>query len=70
MVNPVFTHDVPYRYVAKVESDDRGTLTVTTTQAPSKSAPSDLPAPSSTTSSALRTGLWLRSTQDVRSGEI
>ncbi|WP_405787589.1 hypothetical protein [Streptomyces sp. NBC_01367] len=33
VVNPVFTHDVPYRYVAKVESDDGGTLTVTTTQA-------------------------------------
>ncbi|MFB6581546.1 hypothetical protein ACFCYC_29775 [Streptomyces sp. NPDC056402] len=22
VVNPVFTHDVPYRYVAEVESDD------------------------------------------------
>ncbi|MFI8390693.1 hypothetical protein [Streptomyces sp. NPDC085540] len=33
VVNPVFTHDVPYRYVAKVESDDGGTLIVTTTQA-------------------------------------
>ncbi|WP_327384818.1 hypothetical protein [Streptomyces sp. NBC_01207] len=33
VVNPVFTHDVPYRYVAKVESADGGTLTVTTTQA-------------------------------------
>ncbi|MFK0016358.1 hypothetical protein [Streptomyces sp. NPDC091027] len=33
VVNPVFTHDVPYRYVAKVGSDKGGTLTITTTQA-------------------------------------
>lgn len=33
VVNPLFTHDVPYRYVAKVRSDNGGTLTITTTQA-------------------------------------
>ncbi|MFF3618435.1 hypothetical protein [Streptomyces sp. NPDC002467] len=33
VVNPVFTHDVPYRYVARVEADTGGNLVITTTQA-------------------------------------
>lgn len=33
VVNPVFTHDVPYRHVAKVASDHGGSLVITTTQA-------------------------------------
>lgn len=33
VVNPVFTHDVPYRYVARVEADSGGNLVITTTQA-------------------------------------
>ncbi|MFD7260525.1 hypothetical protein [Streptomyces sp. NPDC059874] len=33
VVNPVFTHDVPYRQVARVAPDSGGTLTITTTRA-------------------------------------
>ncbi|MER5733354.1 hypothetical protein ABT084_34340 [Streptomyces sp. NPDC002138] len=33
VVNPVFTYNVPYRYVAKVTSDPRGNLVVTTRDA-------------------------------------
>ncbi|MFF4104913.1 hypothetical protein [Streptomyces sp. NPDC001903] len=33
IVNPVFTYEVPYRYVARVENDRRGNLVVTTSQA-------------------------------------
>jgi hypothetical protein len=33
VVNPVFTHEVPYRCVASVDSDEGGGLLITTTQA-------------------------------------
>ncbi|MGE7390880.1 hypothetical protein ACQKM2_35935 [Streptomyces sp. NPDC004126] len=33
VVNPVFTHDIPYRTVANVAADNGGTLTITTSQA-------------------------------------
>ncbi|MGW7177873.1 hypothetical protein [Streptomyces xanthophaeus] len=33
VVNPLFTHDVPYRCVAKVASDSGGSLIITTTNA-------------------------------------
>ncbi|MFF4012734.1 hypothetical protein [Streptomyces sp. NPDC001717] len=33
VVNPVFTHDIPYRYVARVAADSGGNLIITTSQA-------------------------------------
>ncbi|WP_406181755.1 hypothetical protein [Streptomyces sp. NBC_01006] len=33
IVNPVFTYEIPYRYVSKVESDRRGSLVITTREA-------------------------------------
>ncbi|WP_159047220.1 hypothetical protein [Streptomyces sp. XY332] len=33
VVNPVFTHDIPYRYVASVAADSGGNLIITTSQA-------------------------------------
>ncbi|MEY2232984.1 hypothetical protein [Streptomyces virginiae] len=33
VVNPVFTHDIPYRYVASVAADNGGNLIITTLQA-------------------------------------
>ncbi|MFJ8013789.1 hypothetical protein [Streptomyces sp. NPDC096339] len=33
VVNPVFTHEIPYRYVASVAADSGGNLIITTSQA-------------------------------------